>query len=251
MKKRKSGESIKHWWSKMDSIYFKSPFIGLIIMSLVSCATYVKPKRVQNIKVITPNIDVEATASLGQAIINSGYGHRAKVLRVNSTISKKDITGGSLFVTKGLYELIHSDGEFEYYNPINSNQIYFQNVYGNVVGSYVCQIRLSSSYEISVIDKSGFKMKGNFTDDLDYTLNESMFIEQDDSFQQTLIYLGKENNILKFSYREFSDNRIRDSFTTEISYDLSESKIIGFKDFKAEIIEASNTLLKYRIISSF
>jgi hypothetical protein len=66
-----------------------------------------------------------------------------------------------------------------------------------------------------------------------------------------MIYSGKSNNFIKFSYREFTDDFIRNSFTTDVSYDLSESNIIGYKNFKAEIIEATNTKLKYKIISSF
>ncbi len=256
MEKREVVVCMKCFQFKKYSVNPKNLIIGLIALLLVSCATheymqqYMQPKKKQSIKVIKPDIGVETTVSLGQSIITSGYGHTAKVLKVNSTYSEKHI-GLSFFITEGIYELIHSDGKFDYYNPIDNKQIYPKNSHGTIIEPSIYQIRISPSNVISIIERSGYKVPGDFTNNLDYSIIDSMFIEQQDSFQQTMIYLGKEKNILKFSYREFSRNHIRDAFTAEVTYDLSESNIIGYKDFKAEILDATNTSLRYRIISSF
>ncbi len=72
-----------------------------------------------------------------------------------------------------------------------------------------------------------------------------------DSFQQTLIYSGKIKEKINISYREFSNNLARPAFNNEVEYDLSESKIIGYKGAKIEVIEATNQYIKYRVLSNF
>ena len=67
------------------------------------------------------------------------------------------------------------------------------------------------------------------------------------NFKQELIYNGKSNNVVKISYREFVNDLARPSFTQEIVYDLTESNIIGFKGMTIEVIEATNTSIKYKI----
>lgn len=67
------------------------------------------------------------------------------------------------------------------------------------------------------------------------------------NFKQELIYNGKSNNVVKISYREFVNDLARPSFTQDIVYDLTESNIIGFKGMTIEVIEATNTSIKYKI----
>jgi hypothetical protein len=74
---------------------------------------------------------------------------------------------------------------------------------------------------------------------------------EDLSFKQEFIYNGKVGNSIKFIYREFSDDFARPSFTQEVQYDLNESSVIGFKGLKIEVLSATNTLIKYKVISYF
>lgn len=71
------------------------------------------------------------------------------------------------------------------------------------------------------------------------------------SFQQELIYNGRSGDNVKFLYRELSNDMMRLPFSQEIQYDLKESKTIGFKGVRIEVIEATNTILKYKVLSSF
>lgn len=70
-------------------------------------------------------------------------------------------------------------------------------------------------------------------------------------FTQELIYNGRSGDSVKFLYRELSNSYLRAPFTQEVQYDLNQSKIIGFKGVRIEIIEATNTHLKYKVITSF
>lgn len=70
-------------------------------------------------------------------------------------------------------------------------------------------------------------------------------------FRQELIYNGKSGDSVKFLYRELSNSMLRSPFSQEVQYDLKESHVIGFKGVRIEILEATNTHLKYKVITSF
>ena len=43
----------------------------------------------------------------------------------------------------------------------------------------------------------------------------------------------------------------RSAFTQEVQYDLKESKIIGFKNVRIEVIEATNSSITYKVLKAF
>ena len=71
------------------------------------------------------------------------------------------------------------------------------------------------------------------------------------SFRQELIYNGRSGDTVKFLYREFSGDYARPPFSQDVQYDLKDGTTIGFKGARIEIVEASNTQLTYRVVSSF
>jgi hypothetical protein len=73
----------------------------------------------------------------------------------------------------------------------------------------------------------------------------------DNSFQQTLIYSGKVGNKIKIGYREFSNNQARPAFNNDVDYDLTESKIIGYKGARIEVLEATNEFVRYEVLQNF
>jgi len=75
--------------------------------------------------------------------------------------------------------------------------------------------------------------------------------ENEPSFKQEFIYNGRYENNLKFVYREFSGDLARAAFTQEVQYDISKESIVGFKNLLIEVIEASNTKIEYRVITTF
>lgn len=70
-------------------------------------------------------------------------------------------------------------------------------------------------------------------------------------YKQEIVYNGKVNNNLKFVYREYIENMARPAFFQELQYDQNESNIIGFKGLRIEVLKASNTIIEYKILSSF
>jgi len=76
-------------------------------------------------------------------------------------------------------------------------------------------------------------------------------IEDNPNFVQEIIYTGRSNSIINFSYREFRNDLISPAFSQNLQYDLSTDRIIGFKNVRIEVIEATNTTLKYKVLASF
>lgn len=70
-------------------------------------------------------------------------------------------------------------------------------------------------------------------------------------FKQEFIYNGKIGSSLKFIYREYINDMARPAFNQELQYDLNESNIVGFKGLRIEVVNATNTNIEYKILSSF
>ena len=71
-----------------------------------------------------------------------------------------------------------------------------------------------------------------------------------DSFKKELVYGGLSQKTISISYREFSDGTARPAFTQDLKYDLSEGDEIGFRGARFQVIKASNTVLKYKVIKA-
>ena len=69
------------------------------------------------------------------------------------------------------------------------------------------------------------------------------------SFKQELIYGGKIGNIIKIHYREYLNNLARSAFAQNLEYDLSDSNFIRFKNFSFEILDADNSVIKFKVTS--
>ena len=77
------------------------------------------------------------------------------------------------------------------------------------------------------------------------------FIYSENSFQQTIEYAGRSDDILKLNYSEFTDGFARQAFTREFQIDLSQGNVAAYKGAIIEIIEATNVQIKYKVIRNF
>lgn len=69
--------------------------------------------------------------------------------------------------------------------------------------------------------------------------------------RQELIYNGRVGDSLKLLYREYSSDPMQPPLSQDLQYDLTTSAIIGFRGVRIEVVEASNTHLTYRVLTSF
>lgn len=70
-------------------------------------------------------------------------------------------------------------------------------------------------------------------------------IPQEGSLKQELIYNGKSKDTIKIAYREFKDNFARPAFYQDLTYDMAESREIGFKGMIIEVVDATNSFIKF------
>ena len=68
------------------------------------------------------------------------------------------------------------------------------------------------------------------------------------SFKKELVYAGISHNVVSILYREFTNDMARPAFSQDIKYDLSESKTVGYRGSRFEIIKATNQGLTYRTL---
>jgi hypothetical protein len=70
---------------------------------------------------------------------------------------------------------------------------------------------------------------------------------EEGSLKQDLLYNGKSKDVIKLQYREYRDTFARPAFYQDLMYDLSESRIIGFRGMTVEVIEATNSIIKFLV----
>lgn len=195
-----------------------------------------------------PSLNEVSNVEIGETIISKG-----KVYEYNGMILKNEISRDGGFMKSKVIippgELIErkEGGKYTYYYSENSViRNGFTTTYGRaglcISKTSQDDIRGFSGYPVRTI----FKLKEN--PDIEFT---KVTQKKDISFQQELIYNGKSGNSIKFLYREISKKIMRQPFSQEVLYDLSEGNIIGFKGARIEIIEATNFNLKYKVIKSF
>lgn len=68
-------------------------------------------------------------------------------------------------------------------------------------------------------------------------------------FRKELIYGGKSGSTINVAYREYANDMARAPFSQALRYDLNESKTISFQNFKLAVLEANNSIIKFRVIS--
>ena len=71
------------------------------------------------------------------------------------------------------------------------------------------------------------------------------------NLRKVLLFKGFQGNTVKLSYREFAEDLARDSFTTDVEFDITSNKIIGYSSARIEIIDVSALEIKYRVLKTF
>jgi len=72
---------------------------------------------------------------------------------------------------------------------------------------------------------------------------------QEGSFKAELVYTGVSENTARLLYREYVDDMARSAFSQELEYDLSDSNIISFRSISIEVLEATSSNMRFRVIS--
>lgn len=215
--------------------------ISLACVVLCGCAAtkYNCDYRPMIMQISEPPLSTIITVQVGDTMLRQG-----KYSEHDALYLKQDISfgrGGVYKFTRGYYLKQGEDEKSEFYLPS----------YGPDSGA------LTDLFQVIRLDKKSGQLYGvtgytleACTGKADYE-KKKYKIASPDSFQQTLIYSGKVGNKINIGYREFSNDFARPAFNNDVEYDLSESKIIGYKGARIEVIEATNEHIKYKVIQNF
>lgn len=186
------------------------------------------------------------SAEIGNSIIVSGFEKRIKALEVMSCpefrigIIKYPIKVGDILPyygeTRKIWTLYCYNEEYRY--PYGSVGV----AYNSETQIYIPYVKNSGKGFITKKPKEGI-----------FEVSKTTIVDKncEDCLKKELIYNGKEGDNLKFTYREFINNMIRPAFNQDLSYDLNEGKIIGFKGLRIEILKTSNIGIEYIVQKYF
>lgn len=100
--------------------------------------------------------------------------------------------------------------------------------------------RATAAFEPQVVGVKGDKLFEPMASVKRYT---------ESSNKKELIYSGKNKDSIKLMYREYASDMTRPSVSQDLTYDLSESNVIGVKNFKIKVISATNEGVTFTVIS--
>ncbi|WP_438437224.1 hypothetical protein [Kluyvera sichuanensis] len=217
-------------------------FCAVLVTMLAGCTSpkYNYMPSVQNIS--EPPIGTTNTAYVGDSLLKQGVMSKYDGLKVTAPAR----VSWAYTVTTGYLKKVGDDEKNEYYMPL-----------GTAESANVDKAALADMWQ-GIMAKKGTNTLCVITVFAVSVCEDNMPIQRtpiniasDNNFQQTLIYNGRVGNKINVGYREMSSNMARPAFNNDVEYDLSESKTIGYKGARLEIIEATNQSLKYKLISNF
>tara|TARA_B100000035_G_scaffold77733_1_gene64829 strand:+ start:1083 stop:1775 length:693 start_codon:yes stop_codon:yes gene_type:complete len=220
----------------------------LLVLFLTSCAQRVSDLRLKEFASV-PN-DTVAVAMLGDTMIRQGDVEIGSGLRIKGDINRPH--GVLLIGVKSKQReafLFMKDGEANCYGPFMVEKI--DPLYGSMGydGDGFCVP--TNGKKLYLIMANGRPSLPKLEIDNSYEVVPNMERFSDESFIQEFVYNGRTDNQAKFIYREYAESFKRVSFSQEAQYDLDESNIVGFKELKIQIIEATNQKVKYKILQNF
>jgi hypothetical protein len=205
---------------------------------MIGCATpIISVDRVSNNAVYycIPGIGIESTAFIGDRLIKEGTTITEDALFLKKSFGVK---GWSTYHPSGIYKQLGFAGEDTIYQHPDK----FMDGWSQINP----QIRKTSEGDVYRI----LNLSEKLLSPSDYEFID-VKSELSGNVEQTLIYTGREGDIVRFTYREFVDNMARSAFTVDVTYDISEDKIIRYKGMSLEIIEIGNQMIKYKLLSGF
>lgn len=196
-----------------------------------------------------PSINAAAEAELGDTIVEKG-----KVTTFDGLDLRSEVVWGDGVILKkftiapGKLRARQKDAKFTYF--FSDRMTSYDALLGTspYLGGGLCTKNEDSSYVRAFIAPGRCSIGAGSSADVTPT----RIVDVDaPNFRQELIYNGRSGQTVKFLYREASGDYARPAFAQDVQYDLADGNMIGFKGARIEIVEATNTRLKYRVLSSF
>lgn len=236
----------------MKKILFAIATVSLI----AGCATQENIQRVQApIQVIhTPPLNVESEVEIGQTIVSKSNLAVYPAILLSQDVSEfvqqsalNNRWSGTTLINAGKYRKTSENPEGSFYPDPNGKFKFSGGTIDCLCGIFVPKDSAKSPVIFTyhkTVGATGFE----FGKQPVATTAATVEIWGKDSLKKELIYGGLSQKTIAISYREFSDGTARPAFTQELKYDLSEGDVIGFRGARFNVIKASNTSIKYKML---
>ncbi|MES2018979.1 MAG: hypothetical protein V4484_21005 [Pseudomonadota bacterium] len=201
------------------------------VVTLAACQTTAPPRE----KMTFPQIGAVSTEGVGDILLTQGASINAGAINIPS-----DQNIGQFVVRKGKYIASRS----------NKKVTIFQSVTMRLPGEDADKLGKLFLFAKDNDTKMACVTK-EICGELNYSVEKVTQRVEKNYFQQTLIYNGKVGDKITLGYREFKGDWARPAFSNEVTYDLSTSKVLGYKGARLEVISATNTDLTYKVLSDF
>lgn len=214
----------------------KQAFLGTSLILLTACQSTTPQVKMENISI--PNIDIVSQASLGDRMLMQAKGFTANSVTVSSGEGINTSMSGGKYCER-------VKGSNKYYSD-DPQAIGLKNGYGNVISftnyvTYNKKLNKVCAAPMSCYDETEVS--------IEFKENDRCLVEN--SLQQIIEYNGRNGEILNFTYREFSDKMMRNSFTTNFTVDLSQGNIVTYKGSQIEVKNATNSKIEYKVLKNF
>lgn len=217
----------------------------LIIFSffliLTGCASQIKLTEPNNFSTIIPEINTINEVEIGTSLVSKETGYKYKALKllkdtkIKTGYALRDVKEGEVFINDSY------TSKYDLYSSTNLTAsggtygIALPKSGGNAMTFYKSGVTTTFSKASLPLEHSAILTP----------------IPKKEYFKQDFIYNGKVGNAIKFTYREYANDLARPAFTQDLQYDLTESNIIGFRALRIEISSATNTKIKYKVLSYY
>jgi hypothetical protein len=219
-------------------------FACIITGLFTGCTTPQYNYRPEKQRISFPEIGKVVTVNVGDEMLRQGIYSEIDAIKLSSSI--KIGTIGTYTLGPGIYDKKGENRTDEFYMPAEGSSG-GSVIKGAISDPWQAVIYAKDQDEIGIVTIFGVAAKDPAVG-VQKIKRPSL---ADDSFQQTLIYSGKIGSKVKLGYREFSNSVARPAYNNDVDYDLNESKLVGYKGARIEILEASNQSITYKVISNF
>lgn len=207
-------------------------------LGLVGCTTVKYNGSPNKVEIIDyPSRGEVVTAYIGDNLVSKGTMAEMDALSVNRLVDR-----AAYNIPPQKYLQVGYDNEMLFFSPLG--------VIKGPLADPAAALAVPRADKNSICVISVFSVKVCYDEPGSYELTKEVS-SFSNSFQQTLLYSGKSGDEIKISYREFSNDSARPAFNNDAVYDISESKVIGYKGAEIEVIKVDNTSITYRLLKNF
>lgn len=222
--------------------------IPALFMLLGACVA-VRPMSPQHISLDRPPPGEAVAVGLGDVVLEREESTRHEGILLENEISWFDLWGLRSFTLRpGPLKAREADQDFTYYYSDGLISREAVAGVGYPASGGIC-VRKSDATYIRV-----FTAKGSCSvvpDQRPQIRSLSIAAPGAENYRQELIYRGKSGSTLDFVYRELRDDQPLPTLALDFHIDLADGPAFSLRGARIEVIEATNTKLIYRVLSSF